>query len=54
VLPLLSPTVHDQLLNVVDREVIFLAPLCEGSHLLPVGYLIIVGNQAYYCSRLRT
>ena len=48
---LLSPVVHDQLLCYVDvvGEVIFLAPLCQGSHLLPVGCLIVVGNQAYHC-----
>ena len=50
VLPLLFPEVHDQLLCCVEREVIFLAPLCQGLHLLPVGCLVIVGNQAYYCS----
>ena len=43
---LLSPEVHDQLLCFVDveGEVIFLAPLSQGHHLLPVGCLVIVGN----------
>ena len=49
VLPLLS--VHDQLLCFVDveGEVIFLASHRQGPHLLPVGYLVIAVNQAYYC-----
>ena len=49
-LPLLF-NVHDQRLRFVDVEgvVIFLAPLRQGPHLLPVGCLVIVGNQAY-CS----
>ena len=25
------------------------SPLCQGSHLLPVGCIVIVGNQAYHC-----
>ena len=33
----------------VKGEAIFLAPLRQGSHLLPVGCLVIVSNQAYYC-----
>ena len=47
----LSPEVHDQLLCVVDveGEVIFLASLRQGPHLLPVGCLVVVGNQAYHC-----
>jgi hypothetical protein len=51
-LPLLFPEVHDQLLCFVDieYEVIFLTPHSEGIHLLPVGRLVIVGNQAYHCS----
>ena len=48
VLPLLFPEVHNQLLYFADVEVIFLAPLHQGPHLLPVGILVIVGNQAYY------
>jgi hypothetical protein len=49
-LRLLSPEVHDQLLRFVDieGEVIFLAQLSQGPHLL-VGCLVIVGNQSYYC-----
>ena len=44
VLPPLSTEVHDQLLCFVDveGEVIFLAPLRQGSHLLPVGCLVVV------------
>ena len=51
VLSLLSSVVHDQLLHFVDMEgeVIFLARLRQGPHLLPVGRLIVVGNQAYHC-----
>ena len=50
-LSLLSPVVHDQLLRFVDidGEVIFLAPLHQGTHLLPVSCLVSAGNQAYYC-----
>ena len=52
VLPLLFPEVHDHLLCFVDieLEVIFLTPHSEGPHLLPVGRLVVVGNQAYHCS----
>ena len=42
-LSLLSPVAH------VHREVIFLAPLRQGTHLLPVGCLVVVGHQAYHC-----
>ena len=51
VLPLLFPEVHNQLLCFVDVEceVIFLTPHSEGPHLLPVGRLVVVGNQAYHC-----
>ena len=51
VLPLLFPEVHDQLLYFVDieREVIILEPHSQGPHVLPVGCLVIIGNQAYYC-----
>ena len=40
VLPLLFPEVHSHLLCFVD---------IEGPHLLPVGRLVVVGNQAYHC-----
>ena len=52
VLPLLFPDVHDHLLYFVDVECefIFLTPHSEGPHLLPVGCLVVVGNQAYHCS----
>ena len=55
VLPLLFPKVHDHLLCLVDVEceVIFLTPHSEGPHLLPVGRLVVVGNQAYHCSVVR-
>ena len=53
-LPLLFPEIHDHLLCFVDvevqGEVIFLTPHSEGPHFLPVGRLVIVGNQAYHCS----
>ena len=41
-----SPEVHNKLLHFVDveGEVIFLAPLRQGSHLLPVGCFIVVGS----------
>ena len=32
----------------VNRGVILLSPLRQGPHLLPVGGLVIVGNQSYY------
>ena len=46
-----SPEVHDQLHCFVDveGEVIYLATLLQGSHLLPVRCLVVVGNQAYHC-----
>ena len=52
VLPLLFPEVHDQLLCFVDieKEVILLTPHSQSLHLLPVGCLVVVGIQAYYCS----
>ena len=45
------PEVHNHLLCFVDVEceVIFLTPHSEGPHLLPVGCLVIVGNQADHC-----
>ena len=51
VLSLLFPEVHDQYLRFVDveGEVVFLAPLRQGPYLVPVGCLVIVGNQAYRC-----
>ena len=47
-LPLLFPEVNDHFLCFVDIEceVIFLTPHSEGPH-LPVGRLVVVGNQAY-------
>ena len=51
-LPLLFPEVHDHLLSFVDVEceVNFLTPHSKGPHPLPVGRLVVVGNQAYHCS----
>jgi hypothetical protein len=40
---------HNHALRFVDVEVIFLALLRQGPHLLPVGCLIIVGNLSYNC-----
>jgi hypothetical protein len=44
VFSLLFPDVHDQLLCFVDveGEVIFLTPLHQGPHLIPVGCLVIL------------
>jgi hypothetical protein len=51
VLPLLFPEVHDHLCFVdIEFEVIFLTSNSEGPHLLPVGRLVVVGNQVYHCS----
>jgi hypothetical protein len=43
-LSLLCPVVHDQRFDLVDveGEIIFLASLHQGSHILPVRCLIIV------------
>ena len=45
------PVVHNQLhcLAHIEREVVVLAPHCQSSDLLPIGHLIIVGDQAYHC-----
>ena len=45
---------HDQLLCFVEGEVVFLAPLRQGPHFLPVGCLVVVGNQANHLCRLQT
>ncbi len=47
----LSPVIHHQLLGLVDveREVVLLTPFSQGTHLLSVGCLIDVGDQAYHC-----
>ena len=54
-LPLLFPEILDHLLCFVDVEceVIFLTLHSEGPHLLPVGRLVVVGNQGYHCSVVR-
>lgn len=45
VLSLMSPVVHDQLLCFLMLRFFFLSPLRQGSHNLPVGCLIVVGDQ---------
>ena len=50
VLPLLFPEVHLLCFVDVEFEIIFLTPHSEGPHLLPLGHLSVVGNQAYHCS----
>ena len=44
------PVVLDQLLCLADveGEVVVLAPHCQFSDLLPIGRLIVVGDQAYH------
>ncbi len=46
----LSPEIHHQLLGLVDVEweVVLLTPFSQGTHLLSVGRLIIVSDQAYH------
>ena len=46
----LFPVVHNKLLCFADieREVVVLAPHCQFSD-LPIGRLIVVGEQAYHC-----
>ena len=43
------PVVHDQLLCFADveKQVVVLAPRCQGSDLLSVGLLIVASDQAY-------
>ena len=45
------PVVHDHLLSLdhVEGEVVVLAPHGQVSDLLPIGCLIVVGDQAYPC-----
>ncbi len=45
----LSPVIHHQLLGLVDVEweVVLLTPFSQGTHLLYVSHLIVVGDQAY-------
>ncbi len=45
----LSPVIHHQLLGLVDVEweLVLLTPFSQGTHLLSVGRLIVVGDQAY-------
>ena len=44
-------SVHDQLLCLtqIEGEVVVLAPHCQVTDVLPIGCLIIVGDQAYHC-----
>ncbi len=46
----LSPEIHHQLLGLVDfeGEVVLLTPFSQGTHLLSVGRLIVVSDQAYH------
>ena len=48
---LVPPEVHNQLICFADveREVVYLASHCQSAYLLPVGCLVVVGIQAYYC-----
>ena len=43
--------VHNQLLcfNHIQGKVVILTPHCQVSDLLPIGCLIVVGDQAYHC-----
>ena len=45
------PLVHNHLLCLDhdEGEVVILAPHCHVSDLLPIGCLIVVGDQAYHC-----
>ena len=45
------PVVHNHLLCLahIEGEVVVLAPHCQFSDLLPIGCLIVVGDQAYHC-----
>ena len=47
----LFPIVHNQLLCLahIEGEVVALAPHCLVSDLLPIGWLIVGGDQAYHC-----
>ncbi len=46
-----SPEIHHQLLGLVDveGEVVLLTAFSQVTHLLSVGRLIVVGDQAYHC-----
>ena len=45
------PVVHDQLICLahIEGKVVVLAPHCQVSDFLPIGGLIVVGDQAYHC-----
>ncbi len=46
----LSPEIHHQFLGLIDVkwEVVLLTPFSQGTHLLSIGRLIVVGDQAYH------
>ncbi len=46
----LSPEIHHQLLGLIDveGEVVLLTPFSQDTHLLSVGCLIVVSDQAYH------
>ena len=45
------PVVHNQLLCLahIEGEVVVLEPHCQFSDLLPIGHLLVGGDQAYQC-----
>ena len=45
------PVVHDHLLFLahIEGDVVVLATHCQVSDILPIGCLIVVGDQAYHC-----
>ena len=48
---LVTPEVHNQLLCFADikGEVVYLAPHHPSVYIFPVGRLVVVGDQVYYC-----
>ena len=50
----LFPLVHNHLLCLdhVEGQVVVLAPHSQVSDLLPIGYLVLFGDQAYHCLML--
>ncbi len=46
----LSPEIHHQLIGLVDveGEVVLLTQFSQGTHLLSVGRLIVISDQAYH------
>ena len=47
----LFPGVHNHLLSLgyIEGEVVVLATHCQVSDFLPIGCLVVVGDQAYHC-----